>query len=122
MTAATRRTVLWLVLPVFLALQVWAVFLYPGGGIAARYSLSEGFTEFFSMSLKDPLLAAGLIDFMTVASILVVWLVADLPAERRWKPATFVWLISFAVFPGLGLMLYLLWLNPEHALMKGSRG
>ena len=120
MTRTTRRTLLLLILPVFLALQVWAVFFYLGGGVAGKYTFVEGFTEFFAMSLEDPLLTAGLIDFMTVATILVVWLIADLPAARRWKPRTFVWLVSFIVFPGLGLLLYLLWLNPDHALMRDS--
>jgi hypothetical protein len=120
MSSVTRRTLLLLILPVFLALQIWATFFHLGGGIAAKYSFSEGFTEFVAMSLEDPLLTAGLIDFMTIAVILVVWLIADLPAQRRWKPKTFVWLVSFIVFPGLGLLLYLLWLNPGHALMRDS--
>src|SRR5215510_13304314 len=119
MTRTTRRKLLLVILPVFLALQIWAAFFHLGGGIAAKYTFVEGFTKYFAMSLADPLLMAGLIDFMTIALILLVWLIADLPAGLRWKPRTFVWLISFLVFPGLGLLLYLLWLNPAHALMRG---
>ena len=120
MSRSTKRTLLLLILPLFLALQLWAMFFYPGGGIAARYTFSEGFTEFFRMSIADPLLAAGLIDFMTVAVILLVWLIADVPSSQRLKPRTFAWVASFLVVPGLGLLLYLLWLNPGHALMRDS--
>jgi len=120
MSGASKRILLWMLLPVFLALQTWAVIFYPGGGIAAKYTFAEGFTEYVAMSLADPLLAAGLIDFMTINVILVVWLISDLPVARRWQPRTFAWLFSFAVFPALGLMLYLLWLNPAHALMRDS--
>ena len=66
------------------------------------------------MSLADPLLAAGLIDFTTINAILVVWRDQRPPGRagagnRGHSRGSF----SFAVFPALGLMLYLLWPQPD---------
>ena len=118
MSKSNKRSLLFAILAVFLLLQGWATLVQHGGGIAAKYTFIEGFTEYFAMSLADPLMTAGLIDFMTVAAILVVWLIADLPAGQRLKPRTFVWIVSYIVFPGLGLLLYLLWLNPDHPILR----
>lgn len=120
MSRSAKRKLLFAVLSVFLVLQGWAALVQHGGGIAAKYTFVEGFTEYFRMSLADPLLTAGLIDFMTVAGIAVVSMIALLPRERRWAPRTFVWLVAFTIFPGLGVLLYLLWLNPDNPVMRDS--
>ena len=108
-----------LVLAVFLAVQGYNTFVMDGG-IVGKYGFIEAFPAFFAMSLQDPLLAAGLVDFMTVIGILVVWLIVELPKDGRWRPQTFVWLLAYIVFPGLGLLLYFLWLNPQHRFMTGK--
>jgi hypothetical protein len=120
MSRSTKRAMLFAILVIFLALQGWATFVAHGGGIAAHYSFKEGFTEYFRMSLADPLMTAGLIDFMTVALILGVFLIMDMAAVKRmgWRLVVFV--IAFIIFPGLGLLLYLLWLHPDHPLMRDS--
>lgn len=119
MSTAARRTSLLLVLVLFSAAQIYNTF-FMDGGIVGKYGFLEAFPAFFVMSLQDPLLAAGLVDFMTVIGILVVWLLADLPAERRWSAKTWLWLVSYIVFPGLGLLLYFLWLHPRHRFMTGT--
>jgi hypothetical protein len=118
MQPAHRRLVLLAVLVVFSAAQIYNTF-FLDGGIVGKYGFLEAFPIFFTMSMADPLLAAGLVDFMTVAGILAVWLIADLPRERRWGPKTWLWLVSYVVFPGLGMLLYFLWLYPEHRFVRG---
>ena len=119
MQPAHRRLVLFVVLVFFSVAQVYNTF-FLDGGIVGKYGFMEAFPIFFTMSLADPLLAAGLVDFMTVAGIVAVWLLADLPKARRWGPKTWLWLVAFTVFPGLGLLLYFLWLYPEHRFVSGA--
>ena len=118
MSPAARRLSLLLVFFVFAIAQIYNTF-FLDGGIVGKYGFFNAFPAFFTMSLADPLLAAGLVDFMTVIAILVVWLLAELPAATRWHAKTWLWLVSYIVFPGLGLLLYFLWLNREHRFMKG---
>lgn len=120
MRRSTRHAAMWGLLLLFLLLQGWALFIQGGGGIVDRYTFIEGFTEYFAMSLADPLLTAGVIDFMTVAVVILAWMLAELPAAQRLRPRTFLWLAAFCVFPGLGVLLYFLWLNPQHPLMRGA--
>ena len=118
MSKVAKRSLLYTVLVVFLLLQGWAAVVQHGGGIAAKYSFVQGFTEYFRMSLADPLLTAGLIDFMAVAAILVVWLFAELPVDRRFKPVTWVWLISYPYLSGTGInavFTMALSRSPDHA-------
>ena len=119
MQPAHRRLALLVVLVIFSALQVYNTF-FLDGGIVGKYGFLEAFPIFFTMSMADPLLAAGLVDFMTVVAILVVWLIADLPKSGRWGAKTWIWLVAFTVFPGLGLLLYFLWLHPGHRFMTGT--
>lgn len=119
MQAATRRLTLIAVLVIFSIAQVYNTFFFDGG-IVGKYGFWEAFPVFFTLSLGDPLLAAGLVDFMTVIGILLVWLITELPRERRWGARTYLWLVSYVVFPGLGLLLYFLWLYPQHRFMSGD--
>lgn len=117
MSPGTRRAVLFLILAVFSVAQVYNTFFYQGG-IVGKYGFMEGFSAFFTLSLADPLLCAGLVDFMTVVGILLVWLITELPEGSRWGAKTWIWLVAYTVFPGLGLLLYFLWLNPGHRFVK----
>src|SRR5690606_25470372 len=105
MSPQSRKLLLIIVLVLFCLLQVYNTFIYDGG-IVGKYGFWQAFPEFFTMSWGDPLLAAGLSDFMMVIAIVLVWLLFDLPADRRWGGRTWLWLISYIVFPGLGLLLY----------------
>lgn len=88
------------------------------GGIFEVYGYWEGFPKFFTINLSDPLLSAGLVDFMVVALLAFLWMVSELPAENRWGIKTFLWILSYLVFPGLGFFLYFLWLNPNHRFVQ----
>ena len=120
LSSRARRAILMLVLALFSAAQIYNTFIMDGG-IVGKYGFFEAFPAFFAISLADPLLAAGLVDFMTVSGILLVWLFEELPAADRWRPKTLIWLLSFIVFPGLGLLLYFLWLHPRHRFVAGER-
>jgi hypothetical protein len=120
MSRSTKRTLFFVIFAAFLALQTWASFVYLDGGIAGRYTFKEGFTEFVNMSFADPLLTAGFIDFMTIALVFAIILVADIPRGQRMGWRTWVFLIAYIVFPGLGLLLYLLVLFPNSSLMRDS--
>jgi len=100
----------------FIVMQCW--YTVAPGGIIERYGFWEGFPKFVEISLQDPLLATGLIDFAVVALIAFIWLLHDLPANIRRHPRTIVWVASYLVFPGLGFFLYFLWLNPDHRLVS----
>lgn len=112
-----KRTILLLVLAGFAAAQTWTVFFHDGG-IVGKYGFLQAFPAFFSISLADPLLAAGLIDFMVVIALALWWMLSELPAAQRRSPRTALWIVSFCVFPGLGMLLYFLWLHPGHRLMQ----
>ena len=116
MTAATKKTLLWCLFIPFLLVQAY---LTAGpGGIFEVHGYWEGFPNFFTLSLADPLLAAGLVDFMVVALLAFAWMLSELPAETRWGARTWLWILSFCVFPGLGFFLYFLWLNPNHRFVS----
>jgi hypothetical protein len=116
MSAKAKKTVLWCMFVPFLLVQGYLT--VGPQGIFDVHGVWEGFPNFFTLSLADPLLTAGLVDFMVVAVLAFWWMVSELPAEGRWGLKTWVWLVSYCVFPGLGFFLYFLWLNPEHRFVS----
>ena len=115
----SRRALLWCALVPFLLVQAW--FTVGPGGIMDVYGFWNGFPKFVSLSLADPLLTTGFVDFLVVAVFGYAWLAHDLPAANRWGPRTWIWTVSYIVFPGLGFFVYFLWLNPGHPLMRASQ-
>ncbi len=116
MTGKNKKALLWCLFIPFLVVQAWLT-LGPGG-IFDVHGYWQGFPNFFTMSVADPLLAAGLVDFMVVALLVLVWMLSELSAETRWGAKTWLWIFSFCVFPGLGFFLYFLWLNPQHRFVR----
>ena len=107
---------------VLLAFHVWHAFFQGGGGWRRKHDgLLGAIVKFFTLSLGDPVLSAGLSDFGAVAGVLGFWMYSDIPAEQRHRPRTFVWLAVFTLFPGLGALLYPLWIHPGHPLATGER-
>ncbi|EIU23589.1 hypothetical protein MA5S0921_2843 [Mycobacteroides abscessus 5S-0921] len=51
-------------------------------------------------------------DFLVVATLLGVKLVYELPAEERWTWKTRLLLPIYVLFPGLGALLFFIWLRP----------
>ncbi len=120
MTIRTRRLMATAALAGFIPLQVYATLFKGHGGFVGQHGLFGAFPKFFELSTGDPVLLAGLVDFTVVSVILACWMMAELPPQTRWRTAsTWIWLISYCIFPGLGALLYLLWLRPEHRLMIG---
>lgn len=100
-----------------LVLHVYHAFLQGGGGWNRRHGGLQGaIPRFFELSFRDPVLSAGLSDFGAVAAVLGYWMYTDIPPEQRRRPRTFVWLTIYTVFPGLGALLYPLWIRPGHRL------
>jgi hypothetical protein len=97
----------------FVALQAYWTFA-PQTGILDRYGFFEGFPAYFELHVGNSLLMAGLTDFVLISAISFIWMYSDTPRERLWKPKFFIWIISFIVFPGLGFLVYFLFLNPDH--------
>lgn len=111
---------LWIIAVPFVLLQCYWTFA-PETGILAVYGFWDGFSQYFALNQGNSLLMAGLTDFMMVALIAAVWMVSDTPKERRWGFKFFIWLISYIVFPGLGFLVYFLYLNPDHRFVS-NRG
>ena len=112
MTTSTRRKLLLLLLVPYTVIQVIAAFDW-----IPKYGL-DSLDAFIDLSSSDPLLVAAMTDYHMLELIIGVWMVADLP-RPRWRPRTLVWLAAFLIYPGLGPILYFLWLHPRHPLVTG---
>lgn len=110
---------LWIIAVPFVLLQAYWTFA-PEIGIMEMYGFWQAFPEYFALNQGNGLLMAGLTDFMTVALIAAVWMVSDTPKERRWGLRFFIWLASYIVFPGLGFLVYFLYLNPDHRFVSSG--
>jgi hypothetical protein len=94
----------------FVALHVWHATAQGGGGWRARHGgLLGAIRAFFVQSADDPVMSAGLSDFVVVAVVLGTTLVYELPPELRgtWRAKALLGI--YAVFPGLGALLLVLW-------------
>lgn len=111
---------LWVLAVPFLLLQLYWVFA-PEVGIIDRYGFFNAFPKYFELNWGDSLLMAGITDFMAVILISLVWMITDTPAERRWTPLFWVWLVCYVSFPGLGFLMFFLLLNPDHRFVRGTR-
>lgn len=118
MISTKKRTVMLLVLVVFLALQVYAATSAAGGGWYAKYGALGAFTAYIDLSLADPIMLAGLIDFVTLGALAATLMITQLPEHKRWSGKTWAWLVLFIIYPGLGALIYFLWLYPDHAMMR----
>ncbi len=121
MTEKTRRTALLVTAVALVALHVFHALIQGDGGWWGEHDNVGALWGFFDLSFNDPLLSAGLSDFAVVAVLFGIWMWADLPQEQRMTPKTGAWLLSYVVFPGLGALLYLLWLRPNHHIVTGRR-
>lgn len=115
-----NKLFLWMLGIPFVLIQGYWTFA-PGTGIVDRYGFLDAFPTYFALNWGDPLLMAGITDFMTVVAIAIVWMISETPRERRWTPKFFVWLVAFAVFPGLGFLLFFLFLNPDHRFVAARK-
>lgn len=114
MTPSVRRKLLLLLLVPYAVIQIVAAFDW-----IPKYGL-HSLDAFIHLTTSDPLLVAAMTDYHLLELIIGVWMVADLP-RPRWRSRTFVWLAAFIIYPGLGPILYFVWLNPQHRLMTGRR-
>ena len=111
---------LWILAVPFILLQSYWTFA-PDIGIIDRYGIVGGFTEYYPLNQGNSLLMAGFTDFMMVNLIRVVWMTSETPPERRWAFKFFFWLLCFIVFPGLGFLVFFLFLNPDHRFVADKK-
>lgn len=121
MDSKSRRSVGFrVVLVILLILHLFHAFIQGGGGWRAKHDgLGGAIHRFFAMSFGDPVLSAGLSDFGAVVGMLGFWMYTDLAPNERRHPRTFIWLTIYILFPGLGALLYPLWIRPAHRLATG---
>lgn len=117
---SSTKWMLWILAVPFVLLQAYWTFA-PEIGIIEMYGFWNAFPKFFELNFGNGLLMAGLTDFMMVILIAAVWMIADTPKERRWTPKFFIWLVSYIVFPGLGFLVYFLYLNPDHRFVSNAQ-
>ena len=118
MISTKKRAVMLLILTIFLALQIYAATAAAGGGWYSKYGALNAFTAYIDLSLADPIMFAGLVDFVTLGALAATLMISQLPKATRWSGATWGWLILFVIYPGLGTLVYFLWLNPGHSMMQ----
>lgn len=115
----SMKMFLWIVGVPFIALQTYWM-LAADIGILQMYGFWNAFPEYFNLHKGNGLLLAGLTDFMFIAVISFIWMVSETPKERRKSLRFLVWIISFIVFPGLGFLVFFLYLNPDHKFVSNS--
>lgn len=117
MNSLKQQRALKATLVLLLGFHVFHALFQGGGGWNKKHNgLLGAIWKFFALSFKDPVLSAGLSDFAVVATLCATWMYTDLPQEERQRPRTYVWLLIYVLFPGLGALLYPLWIRP------GQRG
>lgn len=121
MKPSTRRGALIVLLVGFLVLQGYASGVAGNPGWIQKYGVIGAFIAYIELSLADPIMLAGLIDFLTLGLLAATLMISQMPAAHRWRLSTWVWLIVFVIYPGLGAILYFLWLNPAHSLVTGEK-
>lgn len=110
-----RRDALTALTVAFVGLHVYHALIQGGGGWRRRHGgLGGAIVAFFRQSADDPVMSAGFSDFAAVATMLGAWMLVELPPEDRRRPRTLAWLGLFVLFPGLGALLYPLWIRPRH--------
>jgi hypothetical protein len=115
-SADRKRQRLAAVTAAFLLLHAYHGLVQGGGGWNKKHhGLRGAIWQFFMLNAKDPVLSAGMSDFVVVAVMFAVWMVNDLPAGQRNSLRVKIWLVIYTLFPGLGALLYRLWLKPSTA-------
>lgn len=112
MSPSARRKLLVVLLVPYAVIQIVAALDW-----IPKYGF-DSLNAFIDLSSSDPLLVAAMTDYHMLELIIGVWMLADLP-RPRWRPRTFMWLTAFIIYPGLGPILYFLWLHPGHRLVTG---
>ena len=93
-----------------LAVFIWVqgVTLLGPGGILAKYTFMEGFTEFPGLMSRDPLSKAGFIDLLVVAIFLFVVIVNGVPRGKYYLWITSALILTGIVYPGFSALLFLI--------------
>jgi len=89
-------------------LWVQGVTLLGPGGILAKYTFLEGFTEFPGLMSQDPLSKAGFIDLFVVEIFLFIVIANGVPRGRYYFWITGALILAGLVYPGFSALLFLI--------------
>jgi hypothetical protein len=113
MFSPSARRILLAVLTLFVLVQGYFMFFAPDGGWLTKHGLLGAIPAYVLLSTRDPILFAGMIDFMVMSTLVETWMLSQLPRHTRYRPRTLLWLLTFAAYPCLGVLVYFLWLHPK---------
>ena len=99
------RTLVYCALFLFCVLQLW-VLLGPEG-IVATHAPGKAFSTYFDLSLADPVMTAGMIDFFATYAVVLVVIIQGVPRGRRRTFWIIAALVAGSVYPGLAALGFL---------------
>lgn len=120
--SGVTRVIVYCALALFCALQLW-VLLGPEG-IAATHAPTKAFSIYFDLSLSDPVMTAGMIDFFATYAVVLVVIIQGIPRNRTRGLWIAVALIAGSVYPGLAALgfLALFWRDRDQFMPAGDQG
>ena len=116
---STTRLLLLANLVIYSALYSYFAFTFKGGWLA-----NPGFwlaiPQYLLPMTYDGYLGTAIFDYLVLIPVCLVWALSELPREQRAAPRTIIWSVVYLAFPGLGILLYFLWLQPGNHLASGE--
>lgn len=103
--SGATRIVVYCALALFCIVQLW-VLLGPEG-IVATHAPSKAFSTYFDLSLADPVMTAGMIDFFATYAVVLVVIIQGVPHSRARAFWIVIALIAGSVYPGLAALGFL---------------
>ena len=106
-------------LVVYSALYSYFAFTQKGGWLA-NPGFWAAFPEYFRPLAYDGYLGTAIFDYIALIPVCLIWALSELPREQRTAPRTIIWSLVYLAAPGLGILLYFLWLQPGNHLASGE--
>ena len=116
------RILVYCALVLFCAVQLW-VLLGPEG-IVATHDPAKAFSTYFDLSLADPVMTAGMIDFFATYAVMLVVIIQGVPRNKTRAFWIVIALVAGSVFPGLAALgfLALFWRNRDQFMPSTGDG
>ena len=116
------RILVYCALVLFCAVQL-RVLLGPKG-IVATHDLTKAFSTYFDLSLADPVMTAGMIDFFATYVVMLIVIIEGVPRTKDRAFWIAIALVAGSVFPGLAALgfLALFWRNRDQFMPSTGQG
>jgi len=118
--ASAMNRVIWAVLAILLvphaAYQAYLAF-GPGGWTHTNGFVWGALFQYPIDMLIDVTVWGTFPDLVLMGTFALLWSLMDLPAETRWGPKTWVYILLFPIVPALAFHLYLVWVNPRNRIV-----